>query len=132
MNKLAFALTVLLLPLSALPLQAAQPVAPPVRRAPAKPAAVAPTPPQTQSAACGTAAIPCPARRVAGGTEEAYLAALASGPTGAGGDPLLDKGLMTAMSRLMAAGRCPDAAALATRSLRAELAARAQQICAAR
>ena len=42
---------------------------------------------------------------------------------------MLDKGLMTAMSRLIAAGRCADAAALATRSDRAPLAARAEQIC---
>lgn len=48
------------------------------------------------------------------------------------GDTLLDRGLMTAMSRLMEAGRCPDAAVLATQNARPSLASRARQICSSR
>lgn len=44
-------------------------------------------------------------------------------------EPVLDAGLTRAMGRLLAAGRCADAAALATGQARAELAARARQLC---
>jgi hypothetical protein len=50
-------------------------------------------------------------------------------PAASEGDALLDKGLMTAMSRLLESGRCAEAAGLATRNDRAPLAARAQQLC---
>jgi hypothetical protein len=73
---------------------------------------------------------PAPAAATPAGTSpEAYYAALTASAGSAGGDPVLDRGLMTTMSRLMAAGRCPDAIDLATRGGRAEVAGRARQLC---
>jgi len=43
---------------------------------------------------------------------------------------VLDKSLMTAMSRLLAVGRCADAQSLATANGRAALAAAAKRVCA--
>jgi hypothetical protein len=127
---------------------AADEVAPAIVRKPAaKPAAQAtsPAPPKDETA-CGTpGAAPCaetpteanpPAPATpptAGGTARTaspqhYYSALAASQ-GSGADATLDQGLMTAMSRLLAAGRCADAARLATSSDRAKLAARAQQLC---
>lgn len=105
-------------------------VAPPVVRKPSA-AMSAPSAPSTvvipRSGNCPAGAAPCaPATPPA--TEEAYFSALTAS-AGAGGDPILDKSLMRAMSRLMAANRCPDAIALATQNGRAALATRAKQLC---
>ena len=130
MKTLAFALVLFCTSSPA----AADQVAPPVVRKPA-PASV-PSPAATDSpaaapqAACGTAgAAPCVERPAARRSAQDYFAALVASSGASGGDPALDKGLMSAMSQLIAAGRCAEAAALATRSDRAPLAGSARQIC---
>jgi hypothetical protein len=72
---------------------------------------------------------PPPAPAGTGKSEQDYYAALARSAGTPGDDALLDQGLMRAMSRLIAAGRCADAAALATRSDRDSLGTAAQQLC---
>lgn len=122
------------------PAAAAPPLAPAVTRTPGtaapKPGAPAPTAPP---AACGVtgapactpkAAAPAVVGAYSGGNPQDYAAALRAVPPKPGArDTALDDGLVTAMSRLMAAGRCGDATALASRSGRDQLAARARQLC---
>ena len=84
------------------------------------PASNAATPRTGCTAPCATPTPPA--------TEEAYFSALTAS-AGPGADPILDKGLVRAMSRLMAANRCPDAIALAAQNGRAALATRAKQLC---
>lgn len=117
---------------------AKDPVAPPVvRKAPESrlPPASARAPATRRSdasgpRACGTAGAPaCTATAALPGSAENYYAALAAAAAASDLDPALDRGLMTAMSRLLAAGRCSDAVVLARRNGRSELAARAQQYC---
>lgn len=99
---------------------AAPPLAPPV----ARPAA---TTPSAAPAHCGrTPATPCPPRS---SNPQDYYVALTAGAAAPGSDPLLDKGVLTAMSRLLAADRCSDAVTLATQNGRPDLAARAKQLC---
>jgi 2-oxoglutarate dehydrogenase E2 component (dihydrolipoamide succinyltransferase) len=138
MKTLVPALAALALAASSAAASGAQ-LAPPVSHAKPKPApvpAAAAPAPAAPAATAPPIVVPViaagpPAR--ASGTEQGFYAALMTAQAGqAGGDPLLDKGLATAMSRLMAAGRCGDAVDLATRSARPELAARARQICAAK
>lgn len=90
----------------------AQDLAPAVKRKPA-PAATAPA--------------PQPGVRTS--SERDYQAALTAVAGQGGGDAALDKSLIRVMSRLLAAGRCGEAASLATRDGRNELASRAQQFC---
>jgi hypothetical protein len=101
MNKLSFALVALALAAPA----AAQETAPPVKR---KPVAAAPAAPQT---------------------ERHYQSALTAAASQDGSDSALDASLIRGMSRLLAAGKCGEAASLATRDGRKELASRAQQLC---
>jgi hypothetical protein len=110
-------------------------LAPPVVRKPAvatnAPAEPSPEPSNAAppAAACGGAGgVPCGPKRDAPASEDAYFGALAAS-AGTGSDPILDKGLMRTMSRLMAANRCNDAVALATQNGRAALAGRAKQLC---
>jgi len=129
----AIAASVPLFPLAA---AAAPPLAPAVTRpAPSAPEApaddrAAPAPGATAGPPPAPVSVPRPAP--AGGSarsEESYFASL-SAAAGPGADPVLDKSMMTAMSRLMAVGRCGDAQALATRGGRAALAAAASRVCA--
>jgi len=104
-------------------------VATPVIRKPSA-ATNAPSTPSPRSNAATSrtgCAAPC-ASPTPPATEEAYFSALTTS-AGSGTDPILDKGLVRAMSRLMAANRCPDAIALATQNGRAALATRAKQLC---
>ncbi|MFL6857324.1 MAG: hypothetical protein ACJ8EB_05385 [Allosphingosinicella sp.] len=132
MKSLAPALAAVALVAASAATASAAPLAPPVSHAKPKPVAAAPAPaPATPSIAIPMTAAPPPSP--AGGGEQGFYAALTTAQAGqAGGDPLLDRGLATAMSRLMAAGRCGDAADLATHSAAPGLAARARQICAAK
>jgi hypothetical protein len=107
---------------------AADQLAPPVTRKPpaaANAPAAQPTSLVPRTASCGPGTVPCARPPLA--SEDSYFSALSA--SGTGGDPILDKGLMKTMSRLMAANRCNDAVALATQNGRAELAGRATQIC---
>lgn len=108
MKKLSLALAAFAL---AAPAAApAQDLAPAVKR---KPAATAPAPQQG-----------------AGATNERHYQAALSAASGQGsGDAALDTSLIRVMSRLLAAGRCGEAASLATRDGRKELASRAQELC---
>jgi hypothetical protein len=102
------------------------PVAPAVvRKAPPKASTPKPAAGTAATqAGCGTAGgAACPARRSA----QDFYTALAA--TGKSSDEALDRSLMTMMSRLMEAGRCGEAAALAARNGRAELSTRARQLC---
>lgn len=114
----------LLLTLSALALSAPAPaavqdIAPPLKRKPAAtaaaPAKPAPAPAAQQQAARS-------------GSIQQYQAALTAAAAESG-DAELDAALIKVMSGLLAAGRCGDAAGLATRDGRKELASRAQQLC---
>jgi hypothetical protein len=125
----------------------AQDLAPAVKRKPAVPAAapaaprqavpapVAPIAVQPAAAASPAPAAPAPKASVAPqqavrtASERDSLAALTAAAAQGGGDPALDSSLIRVMSRLVAAGRCGDAAGLAARDGRKELAARAQQLC---
>ena len=105
-------------------------VAPPVVRKPSTTTSAPKAPntvatPRTDN--CPTGATPC-APPTPPATEETYFSALTAS-AGTGGDLILDKSLMRAMSRLMAANRCPDAIALATKNGRAALVTRAKQLC---
>lgn len=91
----------------------AQNIAPPVQRTPA---ATAPAP------AVGQTATP---RRSA----EEYQSALTPVAAESGGETVLDGSLVRVMSSLASAGRCGDAAGLAIREGRQELATRVQQLC---
>jgi hypothetical protein len=82
---------------------AAQDVAPAVKR---KPPATVPAAPQR---------------------EQHYQAALTAAASQ--DDAALDASLIRGMSRLLAAGKCAEAAGLANRDGRKELASRAQQLC---
>jgi hypothetical protein len=110
MTKLSAALAAFALTAPAL--AAAQDIAPPVKRKPV-PAATSRSP---QS----------PVRPV--GPQE-YRAALTAVSAQGDGDPTLDSSLIGVMSNLLAAGRCAEAASLATRDGRKALASRAQQLC---
>jgi hypothetical protein len=140
MNRFVPALAALVL---AAPAAAAPPLAPAVTRppsaspapAPSAPAATASSSPAATSAAngaCGTAGRePCPSKRMTSSNPDDYRATLAASVTRQPGrDSTLDDGLVTAVSRLVAAGRCGDAATLATRSGQPGVAARATQLCA--
>jgi len=136
MKKLALALVAYAL--AAPSIAAAQDIAPPVKR---KPAATSPAPAVAQQpaatptapAAPGAATPPAPAAAaqpaVRTGSEREAQAALAAVAAQSGSDAALDTSLIRVMSRLVAAGRCGEAATLATRDGRKELAARAQQLC---
>ena len=119
-NQFTMALALSCGALSAASVAAKEAVAPPVvRKAPsAKPApSVNPATVQGQ------------AKTSSGGTAEQYYAALAASSGESSADAALDKSVITAMSRLLEAGRCAEAVTLASRSGRAQLAARAQQFC---
>ncbi|HEX8380815.1 MAG TPA: hypothetical protein VF619_09750 [Allosphingosinicella sp.] len=122
MKKLAAALVAFALAVPAV--SAAQDIAPPVKR---KPAATSTAPVAAPAAAPATPAAPRQAGRPANAsdTHPALVAAAAQD----GGDPSLDASLVRVMSRLVAAGRCGEAAGLASRDGRKELASRAQQLC---
>ncbi|HEY0413185.1 MAG TPA: hypothetical protein VGD66_08585 [Allosphingosinicella sp.] len=132
MKAFIAAMATLTLAVPTAPAAAGPDIAPPVVRT--RPAArmpeAAPPAAPPPSAACGTAGAPaCPQKSAAGANPQDYRAALAAVPPERGSDPALDNGLVTAMSQLLAAGRCGEAAALATRNVRAALAARARQLC---
>ncbi len=116
---------------------AAQDVAPAVKRkpavtskAPAAPAQAVATPADPaaprQTASTGPAAPQQVPRTTNERDVQAALAA-AAGPGAA--DSALDAGLIRTMARLVTTGRCRDAAGLASREGRKELASRAQQLC---
>jgi hypothetical protein len=91
------------------------------------PATVAPAPVPPTSAPAASAA---PARTTQIGAPQTYAGALAAVPSPAGArDANLDASLVNVMSRLLAAASCDDAAGLATRNGRTDLAARARQLC---
>ena len=132
MQTIASALLLLLC--AGAPAGAAAQVAPPVRKVPVAASAEAPQIPEDEVAVTQVpaAALQAPAAAAqapvaAGRSAQNYLTALAA--AGSSEDQALDRGLITAMSRLLAAGRCTEAASLATRSDRAPLAARARQLC---
>ncbi|HYW14859.1 MAG TPA: hypothetical protein VE891_01715 [Allosphingosinicella sp.] len=75
-----------------------------------------------------SAAPAAPQQTVRSASERDVQAALASA-SGQSGDAALDTSLIRVMSRLVVAGRCGEAASLAARDGRRELAARAQQLC---
>jgi hypothetical protein len=126
MKKLAIAVVALAF---ATPIPAsAQDVAPAVRR---KPAATSTAPAVRQQAVPGAtapaaSAAPAPAARSMSERESIAALTAAAGPDG---DSALDSSLIRGMSRLVAAGRCGEAASLAARDGRKELAARARQLC---
>ena len=142
MKKLVVTLVALAL---ATPAAAIAPeVAPAVKR---KPVTVAPVAPRPVAPATSDAAIPQPAvpsappqaaptpmvalppppaaRAMSERDSQAALSAVA----GQSSDAALDTSLIRVMSRLVASGRCGEAAGLASRNGRRELAARAQQLC---
>lgn len=114
---------------------AVAPVAPrPVAPAPSAPAASEPAAPESTVPAAPRQAAPAPmvalppppaARAMSERDSQAALSAVA----GQGSDAALDTSLIRVMSRLVASGRCGEAAGLASRNGRRELAARAQQLC---
>lgn len=124
MKKLAVALVALAL---AMPAAAFAPeVAPAVKRkpAPAAPAATGAAAPVAAQPA--VAAVPAPvARTMSERDSHAALTAVAA----QGSDSALDASLIRVMSRLVATGRCGEAAGLASRNGRKELASKAQQLC---
>ncbi len=109
MTKLFAALAALALTAPAL--ASAQDLAPPVKRKPV---------------AASTARSPQSPVRPA--SPQDYRAALSAAAQG-GEDSALDASLIGVMSNLLAAGRCAEAASLASRDGRKELASRAQQLC---
>lgn len=110
----------------AAPRQAAPAPVAPIAAEPGVPAPSAPAAPQ-QVAAAPTVALPAPpaGRTMSERDSHAALAAVAA----QGGDAALDTSLIRVMSRLVAAGRCGEAAGLASRNGRRELASKAQQLC---
>ena len=127
MQKYLFAFAALALAAPAGAIAGPSGLAPAVAR-PA-PATVAPAP--APSTAAPTAAAPAaPARTTQIGAAQTYAGALAALPSPAGArDANLDASLVNVMSRLLAAASCDDAAGLATRNGRTDLAARARQLC---
>ena len=126
MKKLALSLAAFAF--AAPSIAAAQDIAPPVKRKPAATSSASyasSAAPQPVAASTAPAAAPQP---VATSTAPA-LAALAAVAAQGGSDAALDTSLIRVMSRLVAAGRCGEAATLATRDGRKELAARARQLC---
>jgi hypothetical protein len=109
MRKLYAALAALALTAPAL--AAAQDLAPPVKRKPV-----------------ATATGRSPQSPVRPASPQDYRAALTAAAQG-GEDSALDGSLIRVMGELLAAGRCAEAASLATRDGRKELASRAQQLC---
>jgi hypothetical protein len=121
MKKLSPALAALALAAPAA--LSAQDVAPAVKRAPAAAApTVKPVGPATGTAPAATAA-----ERTSSPRD--YQAALAAAAGKDGSDAALEASLIRVMSGLMASGRCGEAASLASRDGRKELATRAQQLC---
>ena len=118
-------------------LAAAQDLAPAVKRKPAATSTAPAAPPKEVAPSTATAdpqqggtsstapAAPQPAVR---SERDSYLA-LTAGTEQDGSDSALDTSLIRVMSRLVAGGRCGEAASLAARDGRKELAARAQQLC---
>jgi hypothetical protein len=88
-------------------------------------ASTAPTAPKRSAATSRAPAAPQPAARSMS-ERDSYLA-LTAGAEQAG--DALATSLIRVMSRLVAAGRCGEAASLASRDGRKELASRAQQLC---
>jgi hypothetical protein len=126
MKKLAAALVAFAFTMPAV--SAAQDIAPPVKRKPAATSTGTSTDPVAAPAAPGVApAVKPPVGRSANGRDShpALVAAAAQDGT----DPALDTSLVRVMSRLVAAGQCGEAATLAARDGRKELASRAQQLC---
>lgn len=124
MKKLALMLVAMAL---AAPVAAAPDVAPAVKRKPAA-TSTPPAPPQPNATGPTPPPIaPQPAVRALS-ERDSYLA-LTAGAGQSGSDAALDTSLIRVMSRLVAAGRCGEAAALASRDGRKELASRAQQLC---
>jgi hypothetical protein len=131
MKKLSFALAAFAF---AMPAVAAQGLAPAVKR---KPAAAATAPQQAAEPATerdnqatpSVASAPAPQQAARRGSERDYQTALTAVATQGNGDAALDSSLIGVMSRLLAAGRCAEAAGLAARGGRKELASRAQQLC---
>jgi hypothetical protein len=113
------------------------PTAPPAARqaapAPVEPVASEPVAPAStvspaqQVAPAPMAALPAPRAARTMSERDSYAALAAVG--GQGSDAALDTSLIRVMSRLVAAGRCGEAAGLASRGGRKELASRAQQLC---
>lgn len=133
MKTLLFALAALI---SATPAAAAdEQVAPAVKRKPAAPAAAAPQQAarpvgeRDHQSAPAAAAAPAPPQAARRGSERDYQTALAAVTAQGGDDAALDASLIRVMSRLLAAGQCGEAAGLAARGGRKELASRAQQLC---
>ena len=125
MKKLAVTLVALVF--AAPVLAASQDVAPAVKR---KPAAAAPAPAPASTAPAATSTAPAaPQQAVRTGSERDYIAALTAAAGQDGGNAALDTSLIRVMGRLMSAGRCGEAASLAARDGRKELASRAQQLC---
>jgi len=93
--------------------------------------APAPAAPAPQTTAPTAAAAPAaPARTTQIGAPQTYAGALTAVPSPAGArDANLDASLVNVMSRLLAAASCDDAAGLATRNGRADLAVKARQLC---
>lgn len=121
MKKLAVTLVALAL---AMPAAAFAPeVAPAVKR---KPAPAAPAPAAPVAAQPAVAAVPAPAARTMS-ERDSHAALAAVAPQGS--DAALDSSLIRVMSRLVATGRCGEAAGLASRNGRKELASKAQQLC---
>lgn len=136
MKKLA---VMLLAVAFAIPAAAAgQDLAPAVKRkpaatasAPAAPVRSTPTAPVPATAAPAEAAAAqsAPQHTPRPGSERDYVAALSAAVAQGGGDPALDTSLIRVMGRLMSAGRCSEAAGLAARDGRKQLASTAVQIC---
>lgn len=87
----------------------------------------APTAPQQGAKTLPKPAAPQQAVRVMS-ERDSYLA-LTAGTDQGGSDAALDTSLVRVMSRLVAGGRCGEAASLAARDGQKELASRAQQLC---
>ncbi|HYJ82501.1 MAG TPA: hypothetical protein VEW26_06625 [Allosphingosinicella sp.] len=125
MKKLAISLAALLV--AAASVSDAQDVAPAVKRKPpAAATAPAPAPNGQGQVAPAAPSAPQPAARAM--SERESIAALTA-VAGQGGDSALDTSLIRVMGRLVAAGRCGEAASLAARDGRKELASKAQQLC---
>ncbi|HET9640903.1 MAG TPA: hypothetical protein VFP12_17040 [Allosphingosinicella sp.] len=88
-------------------------------------ASPAPAAPQQGAKTLPAPAVPQPAVR---SERDSYLA-LTAGTDQGGSDAAIDTSLIRVMSRLVASGRCGEAATLAARDGRKELASRAQQLC---
>lgn len=96
----------------------------------ARPAPASATPAASAAAPAAVAAPTTAVRTTQIGAPQSYAGALAAVPAPAGArDTMLDASLVNVMSRLLAAASCDDAAGLASRNGRADLAARARQLC---